>query len=153
MYKLKKKAKDFFFSISPCNIFLKDNRFGSDLFVYVFVHFAFIFFPYTYCTSPLVCRSGMCASDSRACPCNKWTYWLGDLCADKNRVIAPSLRLWPSPTLYPHYILSRDFTLSFPSLALQWPFLLLSATRGSFEHPSRCRSRLLLYTLFDQKAL
>jgi len=68
-----------------------------------------------------------------ACPCNKWTYWLGDLCADKSRVIAPSRCLSPSPTLYPHYILSQDFPLSFPSVALQWTFLLLFATRGSFE--------------------
>lgn len=51
MYKIKKKIDGKgFFLYSPYNIFLKDNRFGSDLFVYVFVHFTFIFFPYTYYT-------------------------------------------------------------------------------------------------------
>lgn len=92
MYKLKKRPKDFFL-YSSCNIFLTDNRFGSDPFVYIFVYFVF-FFLYSRMLLRNVCEW------QPACPCNKWTYWLGDLFADKNWVIAPS-----SPFILIHYVL------------------------------------------------
>jgi len=64
----KKKARDFFFSISPCNIFLKDNRFGSDLFAYVFVHFAFIFILLIHTAAALSCAAQECVRVTAGVP-------------------------------------------------------------------------------------